>query len=93
MAEMATAYPEDGGHYVLSSIWDGRSWRFSRLDHLWEMTPRLSRGGGLPRGAQYIAYLVPMSAIAIKLLAVASILVFMTIHVVSVEGGGKFRPS
>ena len=32
-----------------------------------------------------------MSAIAIKLLAVASILVFMTIHVVSVEGGGKFQ--
>ena len=91
MAEMATAYPEDGGHYVYIKHAGWKKLAFlCGWTTFWGNDTTAIAVVALA-GAQYIAYLVPMSAIAIKLLAVASILVFMTIHVVSVEGGGKFQ--
>ena len=42
-------------------------------------------------GANYIAFLIPMSELAIKFVAVFSILIFMFIHIRSVEGGGKLQ--
>lgn len=91
LAELATAYQEVGGHYVYIKH---AGWR--RLAFLtgwatfWGNDASALAIVGLA-GVQYLAYLIPMSPLAIKLVAVAAILIFMTIHIRSVEGGGKFQ--
>ena len=40
----------------------------------------------------YLAYFLPMGALALKLVATAFVLFFMFMHMRSVEGGGKFQP-
>lgn len=91
MAEMATAYPEDGGHYVYIKHAGWKKLAFlCGWTTFWGNDTTAIAVVALA-GAQYIAYLAPMSALSIKLVAVAFILVFMIIHVMSVEGGGKLQ--
>jgi fructoselysine transporter len=91
MAEMATAYNEDGGHYVYIK---NAGWR--RLAFLcgwatfWGNDTSAIAIVALS-AVQYFAFLLPMSPLAIKFGAVALILVFMILHIMSVEGAGKFQ--
>lgn len=91
MAEMATAYPEDGGHYVYIKHAGWKKLAFlCGWTTFWGNDTTAIAVVALA-GAQYLAYLIPMSSLAIKFVAVAAILVFMIIHVMSVEGGSKFQ--
>lgn len=92
MAELATAYPdESGGHYVYLK---NAGWRKMAFVLGWTTfwgNDTTAIAVVALSGAQYLAYLFPMSALAIKFVAVAAILVFMFIHIHSTEGGGKFQ--
>jgi len=91
LAEMATAYPEDGGHYVYIKNAGWKKLAFlCGWTTFWGNDTTAVAVVALA-GANYIAYLIPMSALAIKLLAVVAILIFTAIHVRSVEGGGNFQ--
>jgi fructoselysine transporter len=92
MAEMATAYPnESGGHYVYIK---NAGWR--KLSFLcgwavfWGNDTSAIAIVALS-AVQYFAFLMPMSDLVIKITAVALILIFMMIHICSVEGAGKFQ--
>ncbi len=39
----------------------------------------------------YLAFFVPIHGFALKLVAVVFVLIFMGVHIRSVEGGGKFQ--
>ena len=41
--------------------------------------------------ANYLAFFIPLDGIILKLVAVAFVLIFMVVHLRSVEGGGKFQ--
>jgi len=83
--------PEDGGHYVYIK---NAGWR--KLSFLcgwatfWGNDTTAIAIVSLA-AIQYIAFLIPMSTLTIKLIAVAAILIFMTMHIMSVEGAGKFQ--
>ncbi len=91
MAEMATAYPEDGGHYVYikHAGWKKLAFLLGWTTFWGNDTTAIAVVA--LAGAQYIAFLIPMSDLAVKLVAVAAILIFMLIHIRSVEGGGKLQ--
>jgi fructoselysine transporter len=91
MAELATAYDESGGHYVYIK---NAGWK--RLAFLcgwatfWGNDTSAIAIVSLS-AVQYFAWLMPMSPLAIRLIAVAMILGFGMLHIVSVEGAGKFQ--
>lgn len=91
MAEMATAYPEDGGHYVYikHAGWKKLAFLLGWTTFWGNDTTAIATVA--LAGANYIAFLIPMSELAIKFVAVFSILIFMFIHIRSVEGGGKLQ--
>lgn len=90
-AELATAYPEDGGHYVFIKHAGSRSLAFlCGWACFWANDPPSISIAALA-AAQYIAFLFPMGGLAIKFVATALVLIFMAIHLRSVEGGGKFQ--
>lgn len=90
-AELATAYPEDGGHYVYIKHAGWKKLAFlTGWATFWANDPPGIAIVALAT-AQYVAFLVPMSTLAIKLLAVVVILLFMLMHVRSVEGGSKIN--
>ena len=68
-AELASAFPEDGGQYVYFREAGSRPLAFL---------------------CGWISFL-PVHGLILKLVAVALVIVFMIIHIRSVEGGGKFQ--
>lgn len=91
MAEMATAYPEDGGHYVYikHAGWKKLAFLLGWTTFWGNDTTAIAIVA--LAGAQYIQFLIPMGDLAVKFVAVGAILIFMLIHIRSVEGGGKFQ--
>jgi fructoselysine transporter len=91
MAEMATAYPENGGHYVYlkHAGWKKLAFLLGWTTFWGNDTTALAVVA--LAGAQYLSFIIPMAPLAIKLVAVATLLVFMVIHISSVEGGGRFQ--
>lgn len=90
-AELASAYPEDGGQYVYF-----REAGFRPLAFLcgwisfWATDPPSISIMALAI-ANYLGYFLPASNLALRFVAVALVLIFMGIHLHSVEGGGKFQ--
>lgn len=91
MAEMATAYPEDGGRYVYikHAGWKKLAFLLGWTTFWGNDTTAIAIVA--LAGAQYIQFLIPMGDLAVKFVAVGAILLFMLIHIRSVEGGGKFQ--
>ncbi|MDR2008855.1 MAG: amino acid permease [Bacteroidales bacterium] len=92
MAELATAYSnESGGHYVYIK---NAGWR--KLAFLcgwatfWGNDTSAIAIVALS-AVQYFGWLVPLSPLAIRIIAIVVILAFMYLHVTSVEGAGKFQ--
>ena len=92
LAEMATAFTdEDGGHYLFIKRAGWRKLAFlCGWASFWgnEIT---SVAVVALASAQYIAFLVPMSDLTIKFVAIAIVVVCMIINLVSVEGTSKFQ--
>lgn len=90
-AELATAYPEDGGHYVYVKHAGWKKLAFlTGWATFWANDPPGIAVVALAT-AQYAAFLIPMNGLAVKLLAVVVILLFMLMHVRSVEAGSKMN--
>lgn len=90
-AELATAYPENGGQYVYFREAGSKPLAFwCGWISFWATDPPSISIMALAI-VNYLAYFVPMSNLALKLVAVALVLLFMYIHMRSVEGGGKFQ--
>ncbi|MFV0381640.1 MAG: amino acid permease [Breznakia sp.] len=91
IAELATAYQEVGGHYVYIKNAGWKKLAFlTGWATFWGNDASALAIVALA-GVQYLAFLIPMSALMVKLVAVAVIFVFMMIHITTVEGGGKFQ--
>jgi fructoselysine transporter len=92
MAEMATAFTEeDGGHYVFIK---NAGWRKLAFLCGWASfwgNDITSVAVVALASAQYIAFLVPMSDLAVKFVAIAMVFVCMILNIISVEGTGKFQ--
>ena len=90
-AELATAYPEDGGHYVYVKHAGWKKLAFlTGWATFWANDPPGIAVVALAT-AQYAAFLVPMGELGVKLVAVAVILLFMVMHVRSVEAGSRMN--
>lgn len=90
-AELATAYPEDGGPYVYFKHAGSRPLAFlCGWISFWATDPPSISIMALAI-ASYLAFFTGMTGIAVKLIATGLVLVFMMVHLRSVEGGGKFQ--
>ena len=90
-AELASAYPEDGGQYVYFREAGFRPLAFiSGWVSFWGSDPPSISIMALAI-VNYLAYFLPMSPLVLKLVATAFVLFFMFMHMRSVEGGGKFQ--
>ncbi|QAA33437.1 amino acid permease [Clostridium manihotivorum] len=90
-AELATAYPEDGGQYVYFREAGSRPLAFfCGWISFWATDPPSISIMALAI-ANYLAFFTGFSGIVVKLVATALVLIFMAIHLRSVEGGGKFQ--
>ncbi len=90
-AELATAYPEDGGQYIYFREAGSRPLAFlCGWISFWATDPPSISIMALAI-ANYLAFFTGFSSLTVKLVAVALVLVFMVIHLRSVEGGGKFQ--
>lgn len=90
-AELATAYPENGGQYVYFREAGSKPLAFwCGWISFWATDPPSISIMALAI-VNYMAYFIPMSGLALKLVAVALVLIFMFMHMRSVEGGGKFQ--
>ncbi|MDL2249248.1 amino acid permease [Lachnospiraceae bacterium OttesenSCG-928-J05] len=90
-AELASAFPEDGGQYVYFKEAGSRPLAFlCGWVSFWATDPPSISIMALAI-ANYLAFFLPIGGISAKLVAVAFVLVFMCVHLRSVEGGGKFQ--
>lgn len=90
-AELATAYPEDGGQYVYFKEAGSRPLAFlCGWISFWATDPPSISIMALAI-ANYLAFFTGFSGITVKLVATAMVLIFMMVHLRSVEGGGKFQ--
>lgn len=90
-AELATAYPEDGGQYVYFKEAGSRPMAFlCGWISFWATDPPSISIMALAI-ANYLAFFTGFSGITVKLVATAMVLIFMMVHIRSVEGGGKFQ--
>ena len=90
-AELASAYPEDGGQYVYFREAGFRPLAFiSGWVSFWGSDPPSISIMALAI-VNYLAYFLPMSPLVLKLVATAFVLFFMFMHMRSVEGGSKFQ--
>lgn len=90
-AELATAYPEDGGSYIYFREAGSRPLAFlTGWISFWATDPPSISIMALAI-ANYLAYFTGFGGITMKLVAVALVLIFMMIHLRSVEAGGKFQ--
>ena len=90
-SELASAYLEDGGQYVYFREAGSRLLAFlcGWISILATDPPSISIMALAI--VNHLAFFVPMSNITLKLLAVAFVLIFMFLHLRSVEGGGAFQ--
>jgi fructoselysine transporter len=90
-AELATAYPENGGQYIYFREAGSRPMAFlTGWISFWATDPPSISIMAIAI-TNYVAYFVGFSPLTMKFIAVALILVFMFMHLRSVEGGGKFQ--
>ena len=90
-AELASAYPENGGQYVYFREAGSRPLAFlTGWISFWATDPPSISIMALAI-ANYLAFFTPFSDLTLRLVAVALVLIFMFIHVRSVEGGGRFQ--
>lgn len=87
-AELASAYPEDGGQYVYFREAGSRPLAFlCGWISFWATDPPSISIMALAI-VNYLAFFLPMHGLVLKLVAVAFVLFFMCMHLRSVEGGG-----
>ncbi|MDC7237726.1 MAG: amino acid permease [Sphaerochaetaceae bacterium] len=90
-AELASAYPEDGGQYVYFREAGSRPLAFlCGWVSFWATDPPSISIMAIAI-ANYLAFFVPVQGVVLKIVAVGLVLVFMMVHLRSVEGGGKFQ--
>ncbi|NCD06715.1 MAG: amino acid permease [Spirochaetia bacterium] len=90
-AELASAYPEDGGQYVYFREAGSRPLAFlCGWVSFWATDPPSISIMAIAI-ANYLAFFVPVQGVILKIVAVALVLIFMMVHLRSVEGGGKFQ--
>lgn len=90
-AELASAYPEDGGQYVYFREAGSRPLAFlCGWISFWATDPPSISIMALAI-VNYLAFFIPIHGLILKLIAVAFVLIFMFVHLRSVEGGGKFQ--
>ena len=90
-SELASAYPEDGGQYVYFREAGSRPLAFlCGWISFWATDPPSISIMALAI-VNYLAFFVPIHGLVLKLVAVVFVLVFMGVHIRSVEGGGKFQ--
>ncbi len=90
-AELASAFPEDGGQYVYFREAGSRPLAFlCGWISFWATDPPSISIMALAI-VNYLAYFLPMHGIVLKIVATVFVLVFMMVHLRSVEGGGKFQ--
>ncbi|XCP85402.1 amino acid permease [Roseburia hominis] len=90
-AELATAYPEDGGQYVYFREAGSRPLAFlTGWISFWATDSNAIAVMALA-AANYVGFLLGWDGIVLKFVAVALIVGFTFLHARSVEGGGKFQ--
>ncbi|MFK9093825.1 amino acid permease [Bacillus salipaludis] len=90
-AELATAYPENGGQYIYFREAGSRPMAFlCGWISFWATDPPSISIMAIAI-TNYLAFFVGFSALTMKFIAVGLILIFMFVHLRSVEGGGKFQ--
>ena len=90
-SELASAYPEDGGQYVYFREAGSRPLAFlCGWISFWATDPPSISIMALAI-VNYLAFFVPIHGLLLKLVAVVFVLIFMGVHIRSVEGGGKFQ--
>lgn len=90
-AELASAYPEDGGQYVYFREAGSRPLAFicGWISLLATDPPSITTMAfAIVANLQFF---IPMSELAAKFVAVGFVLIFMCLHLRSVEGGGGFQ--
>ena len=90
-SELASAYPEDGGQYVYFREAGSKALAFlcGWVSILATDPPSISIMALAI--VNHLAFFVPMSNLMLKIAAVIFVLVFMFLHLRSVEGGGAFQ--
>lgn len=90
-AELASAFPEDGGQYVYFKEAGSRPLAFlCGWISFWATDPPSISIMALAI-ANYLGFFIPTKGIVLRLVAVALVLIFMVVHLRSVESGGKFQ--
>ena len=90
-SELASAYPEDGGQYVYFREAGSRPLAFlCGWISFWATDPPSISIMALAI-VNYLAFFIPIHGLVLKLVAVVFVLIFMGVHIRSVEGGGKFQ--
>ena len=90
-AELATAYPENGGQYVYFREAGSKPLAFwCGWISFWATDPPSISIMALAI-VNYLAFFIPIHGFALKLVAVALVLIFMFVHMRSVESGGRFQ--
>lgn len=90
-AELATAYPENGGQYVYFREAGSKPLAFlTGWISFWATDPPSISIMALAI-ANYLAYFTNFGGITLKIIATGLVLVFMAIHLRSVESGGKWQ--
>lgn len=90
-SELASAYPEDGGQYVYFREAGSRPLVFlCRWISFWATDPPSISIMALAI-VNYLAFFIPIHGLVLRLVAVVFVLIFMGVHIRSVEGGGKFQ--
>ena len=88
-SELASAYPEDGGQYVYFREAGSRPLAFlCGWISFWATDPPSISIMALAI-VNYLAFFIPIHGLVLKLVAVVFVLIFMGVHIRSVEGGGK----
>jgi len=90
-AELASAFPEDGGQYVYFREAGSRPMAFlCGWISFWATDPPSISIMALAI-VNHLAYFLPIHGLALRFIAVAFVLLFMCIHLRSVEAGGAFQ--
>ncbi|MGX6979659.1 amino acid permease [Vagococcus elongatus] len=90
-AELASAYPENGGQYVYFREAGSRPLAFlTGWISFWATDPPSISIMALAI-ANYLGFFIPLSGLTLKFVSVVFVLIFMFLHMRSVEGGGFFQ--
>lgn len=90
-AELASAFPEDGGQYVYFREAGSRPLAFlCGWISFWATDPPSISIMALAI-VNHLAYFLPIHGFVLRLIAVVFVLIFMFVHLRSVENGGAFQ--